>query len=226
VGDSEASAHVDVCTSDSPDLDQHSAPPHTAPARRPSGLVHAASLEEEITEESGGGGGGGLVDRAGREGSEGMLGQGELVLYSLIDEYGWPAETAGEGGDVTLWGGGDRFPPHAVTYNTSYARLPSPPLLPSYTLMSAMPGVDEELDGSELAEDGGGFADRGGHDGGEEACQIAGNGGVYCDEDMLLLVYDPILMCYYERTSGRYFQLKEGCILDDYSQLPDARPRG
>ena len=51
MGATEASAHVDVCTSDSPDLDQHTAPPPAAPARRPSGVVHAASREEEMTEE-------------------------------------------------------------------------------------------------------------------------------------------------------------------------------
>ena len=39
------------------------------------------------------------------------------------------------------------------------------------------------------------------------------------DEDMLSLVYDPILMCYYERTTGRYFQLKEGVASDLYPTL-------
>jgi len=31
---------------------------------------------------------------------------------------------------------------------------------------------------------------------------------------MLSLVYDPTLMCYYERSTGRYFKLKGGTDMD------------
>ena len=72
----------------------------------------------------------------------------------------------------------------------SSARMPSPPLIP---------GVEEEL----LVCDPQPFL-------GEGPGSDSGDGGGYEEEEMLSLMYDPILMCYYERTSGRYFQLKEG----------------
>ena len=76
--------------------------------------------------------------------------------------------------------------------------MPSPPLIP---------GFEEELlfEASEAggSEQGGGG--RGADGGGGEGCE-------YEDEDMLSLVYDPILMCYYEWTSGRYLQLKENVV--------------
>jgi len=80
----------------------------------------------------------------------------------------------------------------------SHMQMPSPPLIP---------GCEEELlfEASEAggSEQGGGG--RGADGGGGDGCE-------YEDEDMLSLVYNPILMCYYERTSGRYFQLKENVV--------------
>ena len=49
-------------------------------------------------------------------------------------------------------------------------------------------------------------------DGGGSGCAkgVGEKGDKEEEEDMLSLAYDPILMCWYERTSGRYFQFKEG----------------
>ena len=80
----------------------------------------------------------------------------------------------------------------------SHMQMPSPPLIP---------GCEEELL-FEASEAGG--SEQGG--GGRGADGGPGDGCEYEDEDMLSLVYNPILMCYYERTSGRYFQLKENVV--------------
>ena len=105
-----------------------------------------------------------------------------------IEGYDFEGEGEGEGEDREGWGG----------FYFSHMRMPSPPLIP---------GFEEELlfEASEAggSEQGGGG--RGADGGGGEGCE-------YEDEDMLSLVYDPILMCYYERTSGRYFQLKENLV--------------
>jgi hypothetical protein len=102
-----------------------------------------------------------------------------------IEGYDFEREGEGEGEG---WG----------RFYFSHMRMPSPPLIP---------GLEEELlfeaSEAEGSEQGGGG--RGADGGGGEGCD-------YADEDMLSLVYDPILMCYYERTSGRYFQLKENVV--------------
>ena len=96
-------------------------------------------------------------------------------------------------------------------------RLPSPPLWPgedecSYGKDGTMPTirseVEEDGDDRDICPWGLG-ADRGN----DNATEGAQDG----DQDMLSLVYDPILMCYYERTSGRYFQLKEGVASDPFA---------
>jgi hypothetical protein len=95
-------------------------------------------------------------------------------------------------------------------------RLDSPPLFHSSIRLPSPPlRLGEEVD---FSHDSMGVFGAGLADVAEESEDVAdwwygaisGEEGAEGEEDLLSLVYDPVLMCYYERTTGRYFQLKDG----------------
>ena len=120
------------------------------------------------------------------------------------------------------FGWGDREPAQMDWARYSHSRLPSPPLyslsrLPSPPLIAGTQQNFFACDAAHNGAGGGGGEEVGGER--EGAGAYGGDNGAYEEEDMLSLVYDPVLMCYYERTSGRYFQLKEGVASDVYPTL-------
>lgn len=99
---------------------------------------------------------------------------------------------------------------------TARQRLDSPPLFYSNIRLPSPPlrlGEEVDFPHESMGAFGAGLADVA-----EEGEDVAdwwygGNSGEDGDEggeDLLSLVYDPVLMCYYETTTGRYFQLKDG----------------
>ena len=120
------------------------------------------------------------------------------------------------------FGWGDREPAQLDWARYSHSRLPSPPLysLSRFPSPPLIAGTQQNFFASDAAHNGaggGGGEEVGGER--EDAGAYGGDKGAYEEEDMLSLVYDPVLMCYYERTSGRYFQLKEGVASDVYPTL-------
>ncbi len=139
---------------------------------------------ERACERAGGGVSMGEREAASEEKERHEMGGDGAGEIEGYDFEGGEGEGEGEG-----WGG----------IYFSHMRMPSPPLIP---------GVEEELLVFEASEAEG--SEQGGWGCGADVG--GGEGRNYEEEDMLSLVYDPILMCYYERTSGRYFQLKENLV--------------